>query len=111
VRSKLWVTAPIAQWFSLLRLGLVSVERREKDLAFVIDALGVEDSFAGVAFERCGIDMKPGADFGRALPSGRTFMLGETWDLVGMADLHTAKPVKRCPVPVRNQRVFRVAAI
>ena len=28
------------------------IERREKDLAFVIDALSVEDSFASVALER-----------------------------------------------------------
>ena len=32
------------------------------------------------------MDRKLGADFGRALPSGRAFLLGETWDLKGMAD-------------------------
>ena len=62
------------------------MEWREKDLALVIDALGVENSLAGVALERGGMDRKLGADFGRALPSGRAFLLGETWDLIGMAD-------------------------
>jgi hypothetical protein len=94
-----------------LRFGRLSIERREKDLAFVIDALSIEDAFARVALERAGMNAEPGADFGCVSPSGLAFMLGETWDLVRWRILHTAKPVKCRPVPVRNQRPFRVAAI
>ncbi len=52
MRSKFWVTEPITQSSSLLRFGRLSIEGREKDLAFVIDALSVEDSFASVALKR-----------------------------------------------------------
>src|SRR6266852_1736452 len=52
VRCKLWVTTPIAQPLSVMGFGERSTERLEKNLTFVVDALGVKDSFPCVAFER-----------------------------------------------------------
>jgi hypothetical protein len=52
VRCKFGITTPIAQSFSVMAFGRRSTERLEKNLTFVVDALGVEDSFACVALER-----------------------------------------------------------
>jgi hypothetical protein len=67
-------------------LGRRSLERREKDLTFVIDTAGVEDSFICVTLERLGVDVKLSADFGRRMPAGLAFMLGQAVNSISQTD-------------------------
>jgi hypothetical protein len=80
------VTASIAQSFSMMGFGRGTTERLEKNLTFVIYALGAENSFVCVALKRLRVEMKLSADFGRRMPAGFAFILGEAADSVRQTD-------------------------